>query len=107
MLAIWIGEMSGGIVMAIDRSEQTWPADVTATLKNTDGEIRCEYCGFPDADNSCGCHPPSELEQESEIEFERRQRGSASTIAALIVVAMVVTFAIAVLPLIQSLAVTK
>lgn len=42
---------------------------------------------------------------EDDTEFERRQRGSASTIAAVFVVALFIVFAVAVTPLINSLGV--
>jgi hypothetical protein len=72
--------------MTINRATQNWPSDVTTEIPETD------LSQFSPA-----------LEEESQMEFERRQRGSASTVAALFLVALFAVFALAIYPLLNSL----
>lgn len=30
---------------------------------------RCEYCGFPDEDGTCGCHPEPEPDHDDSVRF--------------------------------------
>jgi len=94
--------------MAINRAKQTWPADVVTNVETHNIDLAyARACSGTCAD--CGAAPDQCVEKpckywEPEDEFERRQRGSASTIAALIIVAMFAGFAVAVFPLLQTFA---
>lgn len=92
--------------MIINRANQTWLSDVTQDLSGGKpcqggcGRYRSVLCSNSPTDWLCyDCR----VSTEPLDEFERRQRGGASTLAALAVVTLFIIFAVAAMPLINSL----
>lgn len=114
--------------MTINRANQTWPEDVMTIIQMERAIqqelIECPQCGEDvctvaaegvPAQQLRGCpcgatffidmnSAPRYAEPESEMEFERRQRGSASTLAALFIITLFVVCAVAVWPVLRALA---